>query len=95
MFPGFFDMMKNATINDMPQLLKDAYLKINPDTNGLMAMFTKDRDRMLNYKDWPDEMLKSIKAPALILSGVAESPDPGSKLPEMTVQIIEKFLKGQ
>jgi pimeloyl-ACP methyl ester carboxylesterase len=129
MFPGFFDMMKGATINDMPQLLKDAYLKINPDTNGLMAMFTKDRDRMINFKDWPDEMLRSIKAPSLILSGdrdvasnrhtvemagliegsrlvilpaahgayigVAESPDPGSKLPEMTVQIVDEFLKKQ
>jgi pimeloyl-ACP methyl ester carboxylesterase len=129
MFPGFFDMMKGATINDMPQLLKDAYLKINPDTNGLMAMFTKDRDRMINFKDWPDEMLRSIKAPSLILSGdrdvasnrhtvemagliegsrlvilpaahgayigVAESPDSESKLPEMTVQIVDEFLKKQ
>lgn len=69
LFPGFFDMMKTASLKDMPKTLQDAYLKVNPDSNGLMTMFTKDRDRMLHFKDWPDDMLHSIKAPALIITG--------------------------
>ena len=32
-------------------------------------MFTKDRDRMIAFKDWSDDDLKSIKAPALIING--------------------------
>jgi pimeloyl-ACP methyl ester carboxylesterase len=32
-------------------------------------MFNKDRERMLNFSDWKDEMLRSIKAPALIICG--------------------------
>ena len=69
-FPqGFFDGMKQATINVMPESLKSAFLKINPDTNLLLNMFNKDRERMINFKDWPDEMLSTIKTPTLIISG--------------------------
>ncbi|MBS1920395.1 MAG: alpha/beta hydrolase [Bacteroidetes bacterium] len=67
--PGFFDGMKNATLNDMPQPLRDAFLEITPDSNKLFTMFTKDRDRMLRFTDWSDDLLRSIKNPTLILSG--------------------------
>lgn len=69
LIPGFFDHMPTATIDMMPQPLKDAYLKVNNDQAGLLNMFNKDKERMVNFKDWPDGDLKSIKAPALILSG--------------------------
>lgn len=67
--PGFFDGMKSATINDMPQSLKDAFLEINPDSSKLLTMFNKDRDRMLQFTDWDDEVVGSIKAPTLIMMG--------------------------
>ena len=67
--PGFFDGMKQATLQDMPQTLRDAFLQINPDSSKLISMFNKDRERMLNFTDWEDEMIRSIKAPALIISG--------------------------
>lgn len=67
--PGFFDGMANATLKDMPQSLKDAFLAINPDTARLQTMFNKDRERMLHFKDWDDQMLRSIKVPVLIVSG--------------------------
>jgi len=69
MQPGFFEMMQRATINDMPQALKDAFLKLTPDTAKLQNMFEKDRSRMANFKDWADADLQAIKAPALIISG--------------------------
>jgi pimeloyl-ACP methyl ester carboxylesterase len=67
-FSGFFDGMKNATLKDMPQPLKDAFLKVNPDTSKLQTMFNKDRERMLNFKDWTDETLTGIKMPTLIIN---------------------------
>jgi len=66
--PGFFEGMQQATLNNMPQLLQEAFLKINPDTAALINMFTKDKDRMVHFKDWPDSDLQSIKAPALIIN---------------------------
>ena len=127
LLPGFFDRMKQATIKAMPESLQNAFLEINPDREKLMTMFTKDKERMLNFKDWKDEDLSSIKAPALIINGdrdvastghsvvmsnlikdsrlmilpsahgeyigVAESPEPESKMVELTVGIIADFLK--
>ncbi len=69
MIPGFFDGMKQASLDVMPQALKDAFLQINPDSTKLMTMFKKDKERMLQFKDWRDESLSSIKSPALIISG--------------------------
>ncbi len=126
MIPGFFDGMEHATLDNMPSPLKTAYLQVTGDKNGLQAMFNKDRTRMLQFKDWPDEALLSVKAPALLVAGdkdvvtvehVVEmlrkipgaelmivpgnhgsyigeicSVSPGSKLPEMTLAVIEEFL---
>jgi pimeloyl-ACP methyl ester carboxylesterase len=66
---GFFDSMPNATLDNMPAPLKAAYLHVNNDKEGLIKMFTKDRDRMVNFKGWSDEELKSIQAPAFIIAG--------------------------
>ena len=67
--PGFFDGMQHATLDNMPEPLKEAFLKINPDTAALENMFNKDRARMVTFKDWDDNDLRSIMAPALIISG--------------------------
>lgn len=69
MIPGFFEGMKHASLDNMPEPLKTAYLKVAAEKNHLQEMHDKDRDRMLQFKDWPDDMLKSIKATALIING--------------------------
>ncbi len=66
--PGFFEGFPKATLNDMPEALRTAYLKVNPDKNGLQVMFEKDVARMQNFKDWKDDDLRSIKTPALIIA---------------------------
>ncbi|MCE7064987.1 alpha/beta fold hydrolase [Dyadobacter sp. CY326] len=66
---GFFEGMQHASIDNMPQPLKDAYLKANPSAEGLHAMFLRDSKRMIDFKDIPDELAKKITAPALIMSG--------------------------
>ncbi len=69
MMPGFFEGMQHATLQNMPELLKSYYLKINNDDKGLLTMFTKDRDRMLQFRDWSDDELRSIKAPTFLVCG--------------------------
>lgn len=66
---GFFEGMQKINFDDMPHPLKDAYMNVNPDEKGLLNMFNKDRERMLAFEDIPDEAIKSIKAPTLIMVG--------------------------
>lgn len=70
--PGFFEMMQQTTMAEMPQKLKDAFLEINPDTAMLRKMFDRDRQRMINFKDWSDDEIRSIKAPTLVINGDAD-----------------------
>ena len=79
---GFFEGLKHATLKDMPQPFQDAFLQLNNSTSALQNMFNKDRQRMLDFKDWEDEVLKSITAPALIINS-----DKDVVLPEHAIQI--------
>jgi len=67
--PWFWDMMKNATFQGMPQAYKDAFLEINPDTNALHSMYERDVIRMQTFKEIKEEDIKTITAPALIICG--------------------------
>jgi pimeloyl-ACP methyl ester carboxylesterase len=64
---GFFDFMPKATIDNMPQPLKDAYLKVTPNQAGLLTMFNKDKQRMIDFKDISDTDISNIKVPALFI----------------------------
>jgi pimeloyl-ACP methyl ester carboxylesterase len=70
--PWFWDMMANATFEQMPQPLKDAYLQINPDTNALYAMYNRDVTRMRSFKDINEGDIKSINAPAFVIIGTED-----------------------
>jgi pimeloyl-ACP methyl ester carboxylesterase len=72
MVPGFFDGFDHATLQSMPKPLQDAYLKANPDPQGLQRMFDRDVARMKNFQDIPDADIKAIQAPALIINGDAD-----------------------
>jgi len=127
MMQGFFEGMEHASFDQMPQPLKDAYLKANPDPKGLDAMFHRDVARMVAFRDISDEQIKNIQAPAFVINGdkdavLAEhafklsrtlphaelailpgghgdyigeicAPDRNSKIPDLVVAMIEKFLK--
>lgn len=127
MMQGFFEGMEHASFDQMPQPLKDAYVKANPDPKGLDAMFHRDVARMVAFKDISDELIKNIQAPAFVINGdkdavLAEhafklsrtlphaelailpgghgdyigeicAPDRNSKIPDLVVAMIEKFLK--
>ena len=60
----------------MPQPLKDAFLKVNPDPQKLRNMHDKDAERMRNFVETSDEDVRSVKAPTLILVGDHDVPTP-------------------
>ncbi len=66
---GFWDFMKQAKLENMPEQLKEAYKEVAPDPKGLQVMHDRDTKRMVDFKDIPDEQIKSITAPTLIVIG--------------------------
>jgi len=66
---GFWSFMEKGTFNDMPQIYKDGFLKVNNDSVKLYNMYHKDSQRMLNFKDWDEQSIKSISCPVLLLGG--------------------------
>ena len=65
----FWDFMKQARLENMPEQLKEGYEKVASDTSGLQVMHDKNAKRMVDFKDIPDEKIKSIKASILIIIG--------------------------
>lgn len=66
---GFWNGFNDPKFIDMPQVYKDAFLKINNNPDALMNMFNKDVQRMRTFKNWQKEDVQSIQAPALIVIG--------------------------
>jgi pimeloyl-ACP methyl ester carboxylesterase len=64
-----WEFMKRADFSNMPQPLKDAFLRVNPDERKLRTMHDKDAARMQDFRDVPDEALQSVRAPTLIVLG--------------------------
>jgi pimeloyl-ACP methyl ester carboxylesterase len=70
MQPGFFEGFQGASLEKMmPQPLKDAYLKANPDPKGLQKMFDRDVARMVAFQDISDAQIRAIQSPALVING--------------------------
>ena len=46
----------------MPQPLREAYLKANPDPKGLQAMFDRDVAKNVAFRDISDSKIKGIQA---------------------------------
>jgi len=67
--PQLWEFIKKADFSNMPQPLKDAFLKVNPDPQKLKTMHDKDAARMQTFKDVPDDLVRSVRAPALIVLG--------------------------
>ena len=67
--PQLWEFMKKADISNMPQPLKDAFLKVTPDEKKLKTMHDKDAARMQNFKDVPDDLVRSVQAKTLIVLG--------------------------
>lgn len=67
--PQLWEFIGKAEFSDMPQPLKDAFLRVNPDPQKLRTMHDKDAARMRGFKDVPDDQVRSVRAPTLIVLG--------------------------
>jgi pimeloyl-ACP methyl ester carboxylesterase len=67
--PQFWEGFNTATLDRMPQVLQEGYLKANNDKQGLLNMFNRDVQRMKVFKGWTEEQMKSISAPTLVING--------------------------
>ena len=67
--PEFWGFMKDADFSSMPQPLKDAFLRVNPDTAQLRRMHDKDARRMQAFEDIPDDRIRAVRAPTLVVLG--------------------------
>jgi pimeloyl-ACP methyl ester carboxylesterase len=67
--PQLWEFMKQADFSNMPQALKDAFLRVNPEEEQLHSMHDKDAERMRNFTDVPDDLLRSLHAPTLLVLG--------------------------
>jgi pimeloyl-ACP methyl ester carboxylesterase len=88
--PGFFEGFDHATLAMMPKPLQAAYLKANPDSSGLRRMFDRDVARMKAFKDIPDDEIRAIQAPALILNG-----DQDVVLPEHAMELFRTLPRAK
>lgn len=66
---GFWEFMKQARLENMPEELKEAYRKVSPDPGGLQTMHDRDAKRMVNFQDIPAEKIQAVKAPTFIVIG--------------------------
>lgn len=48
------ERIREADFTNMPQPLKDAFLRVNPDERQLRTMHDKDAARMRSFEDVPD-----------------------------------------
>jgi pimeloyl-ACP methyl ester carboxylesterase len=67
--PDFWDFMARADFANMPPALKDAFLRVNADERALRRMHDKDAARMRSFRDVPDDAVRSVRAPTLIVIG--------------------------
>lgn len=87
----FWGFMSQAKLENMPEQLKAAYKRVAADTNGLQIMHDRDAKRMVNFKDIPDEPIKKINAPTLIIIGDKDVINPEHAL-ELHRQIANSEL---
>ncbi|MCZ8217484.1 MAG: alpha/beta hydrolase [Cyclobacteriaceae bacterium] len=87
----FWDFMSQAKLENMPVQLKEGYIKVAADPNGLQIMHDRDAKRMVNFKDIPDEQIKAITVPTLIIIGDKDVITPEHAL-ELHRQIADSEL---
>ena len=68
-YPPFWESMKNARPEMIPKELREAYLKIAPHPENLESFFYKAAERMRDFKDIPNDSIRAITAPTLVVCG--------------------------
>ncbi|WP_392890194.1 alpha/beta fold hydrolase [Pseudomonas migulae] len=71
-YPWLWEAMAQATLENMPQELQTAYLKVAPEPANLRLMHDKAAQRMRDFRDIPSDIIRSINAPTLVVVGDAD-----------------------
>ena len=71
-YPWLWEAMKNARLENMPQELQEAYRKVAPHPENLRTFHDKAAQRMRDFKDIPDDAIRAISAPTLVVIGDAD-----------------------
>lgn len=74
--PEVWEFIKRGARQDMPPVLREAYLKTSPHPEQLPLFFDNSVKRMLEFKDWRPEDIQSIEAHTLLMLGDADSVRP-------------------
>jgi hypothetical protein len=82
--------MKKAQLENMPEQLKKVSTKVSSNPNGLQVMHDKDVKRMIDFKDIPDDQIKSIKVPTLIIIS-----DKDIIIPEHAIEIHRQIANSE
>lgn len=90
LYSGLWEGLKNASLKDMPEGLKAAYLKASPHPDRLQSFQDKSVQRMLVFKDWPEKDIRSIAAPTLVMIG-----DSDVVKPEHAVEMFRLLPHGR
>jgi pimeloyl-ACP methyl ester carboxylesterase len=70
--PAFWNGFPTATLNVIPKELRDAYLEVAPHPEDLQSMFDKAVQRMRTFRDIPEDKIRGISAPTLVVCGDAD-----------------------
>ena len=65
----FWDSFDHVTLDVMPKELREAYLAIAPHPENLQSFFDKCVQRMKAFEDIPEDKIRGIEAPALVICG--------------------------
>ena len=68
-YPWLWELINQSDFSKMPLPLKEAFLRVNPDAHQLRVMHDKDAERMQTFRDVPDNLVRSVRAPTLIVTG--------------------------
>lgn len=72
LYSEFRESLKQATPENMPAELREAYLGVAPHPEDLPTLVSKSVERMLEFKDWRPKEIQSIDAPTLVMIGDAD-----------------------
>jgi pimeloyl-ACP methyl ester carboxylesterase len=88
--PAFWASMEHATLESMPAALRQAYLEAAPHPERLRSFHDKSVRRMLDFRDWPRQVIQGIAAPTLVVNGDADV-----TRPEHAVELFRLLPKAQ
>jgi len=67
MVDGFWEGLAAGTFDDLPTPYREADLAVSRDPEHARRMFDLDRELMLGFEDFPDELLAAVTVPTLVV----------------------------